>query len=376
MKIVNAQIFTGEGFRKGQVAFNEKIQDVIFTEEKNEESQEGDCVDGENGYLIPGLIDVHTHAAMNEDASDGSEAGLQKMSRYYAEEGVTTFIPTTLTLPQENLKKAILAAGNVKGKEEGAKIGGVHLEGPFISMEKRGAQNPEHIRKPDIDLFKGLVEVVPGLIKLITMAPETEGAIEFIKEASKLCRVSLGHTACDYDTAMKGFDAGASHITHLYNAMPSLLHRNPGLIAAAVDAGAEAEIISDGLHSHPSMVRIAHKLFGRNLILISDSIRCAGMPDGEYELGGLPVTLKNGKATVSGTDTIAGSTIHLMEGMRRCVSFGIPLADAVYAAATRPAISLGMEEEIGSIKEGCYADMVLLDENLKVRSVFINGRVM
>ena len=425
MKIINANVFIRDSFLRGSVTFDEKILQVT-TEAAGSSSATGInasvpgksmtaasgsgpastaysensaispsvagsssaagtspaaapstaeyILDAEGGYLIPGLIDVHTHAAMGADASDGDEEGLHLMAKYYAAGGVTTFFPTTLTLPEENLKKTILMAKNFEREENEARVGGVHLEGPFINMEKRGAQNPEYVRNPDIEFFRRLVEAGEGIVKFITVAPETEGAIEFIREASKVCSVSLGHTNCDYDTAMQGFRAGAKHITHLYNAMPSLLHRAPGLIAAGVDAGAEAEIITDGIHSHPAMVRIAHKLFGKNLILISDSIRCAGMPDGEYELGGLPFTLKEGKATITGTDTIAGSAIHLMDGLRCSVKFGIPLEDAVYAASTRPAISAGMEGSIGAIKEGLLADMVLLDKELNVKAVFVGGK--
>lgn len=414
MKIENAKLFLGKTFVKGSVSFDEKILSIKKFEEKSEENTEGksegntekksgaqatqaqeEIIDAEGGYLIPGLIDVHTHAAMGADASDGDLDGLARMAEYYAKGGVTTFFPTTLTLPEDQLTKAILTAkelrektsnrstNQISGQEASqepkksaslAKIGGIHLEGPFINMEKRGAQNPDYIREPDIDFFNRLVDCGEGLVKFITVAPEVNGAIDFIREASKSCCVSLGHTNCDYDTAIKGFEAGATHLTHLYNAMPSLLHRAPGLIAAGVDFGAEAEIITDGIHSHPAMVRLAHKLFGENLILISDSIRCAGMPDGDYELGGLQFTLKDGKATITGTDTIAGSAIHLMDGVRRAAKFGIPLEDAVYAASTRAAISAKLDDELGSIQEGLSADMVLLDKDLNVKAVFINGK--
>ena len=370
MRITNAQLFLGDRFVKGSVSFDDKFRNIDLTDEASSVSE---TLDAEGDYLIPGLVDIHTHAAMDADASDGDPEGLARMSRYYAADGVTTFFPTTLTLPEETLKKAIVTARDFVRPDDGAKVGGVHLEGPVISPEKRGAQNPDYIHEADPAFLHRLLETGGGIVKIITVAPEVENAISFIREAAKECTVSLGHTNCDYDTAMRAFEAGACHITHLYNAMPSLLHRAPGLIAAAVDAGAEAEIIADGLHSHPSMVRIAHKLFGKNLILISDSARCAGMPDGDYELGGLPIVLREGKATIRGTDTIAGSAIHLMDGLRRSVSFGIPLEDAVYAATTRPAAAVGMGDQIGAIREGLSADMVLLDRELRVKAVFING---
>ena len=371
MKITNVQVFVGEEFIKGSVEFDEKIRRV---ETDGSAQTDSGAVDGGGGYLIPGLVDIHTHAAVDADASDGDPEGLVRMSRYYAAGGVTTFFPTTMTLPEERLQRALATARDFVRPADGAKIGGVHLEGPFISKEKKGAQNPDYIQKPDLEIFHRLLEAGRGIVRFITVAPETEGAIEFIREAAGHCRVSLGHTGCDYDTAMRAFDAGASHLTHLYNAMPPLAHRAPGLIAAAVDAGAEAELIVDGLHAHPSMVRLAHKLFGRNLILISDSARCAGMPEGEYELGGLPIVLKDGRATVKGTDTIAGSAIHLMDGVRNSGRFGIPLSKAILAATIRPAVSAGIEDRVGAIREGLCADLALLDESLAVKAVYVDGK--
>ena len=199
------------------------------------------------------------------------------------------------------------------------------------------------------------------------------GAMEFIRDVSRTCTVSIGHTTADYDTAMAAYQAGASHATHLFNGMPSLLHREPGVIAAACDAGASVELITDGLHIHPSVIRLTHKLFGEKLVLISDSLRCAGMPDGDYTLGGQPITMKNGRATLTGTDTLAGSSIHLMDGLRRSVSFGVPLEAAVYAATEAPAKTI-RRSDIGRLAVGCCADLVLLDSQLNLKAVFIDGQ--
>ena len=197
--------------------------------------------------------------------------------------------------------------------------------------------------------------------------------MEFIEAVSKVCTVSLGHTTASYEIARSAYAAGASHATHLFNAMPPLNHREPGVIAAAMDAGATVELIPDGLHIHPAVIRLAHRLFGEKLVLISDSLRCAGMPDGDYELGGQPITMKNGKATLTGTDTLAGSSIHLMEGVRRAVRFGVPLEAAITAATLTPAKAIGMDHEIGSLEPGKAADFVLLDEALRVKAVYIDG---
>lgn len=366
MRISNARLFINGSFVKGGIEFDCRIKAI------------GQGItggfDAEGAYVIPGLIDIHTHAAVGEDASDGSPEGFVKMSLYYAKDGVTSWLPTTMTVGEDDLTKAMLTARDFVRPEGGAKLAGVNLEGPFVSAKKCGAQNPLFIKAPDADMFKRLNEASDGKVRLVTVAPEELGAEDFIRIVSKECTVSVGHTAASYDTAMRAFDAGASHATHLFNAMPPLHHRDPGVIAAACDAGASVELITDGFHIHPAVIRLVHRLFGERLVLISDSLRCAGMPDGEYELGGQPITLKNGKATLSDTDTLAGSSVHLMEGLRRAVGFGVPLEAAVTAATLAPARAIGMEREIGSIEEGFPADIVLIDEGLNVKKVFVDGK--
>ena len=368
MVISNAKVFVDGAFIEGGISFDEKITavgpDVVGGEDM------GGC------YVIPGLVDVHTHAALGEDASDGIPAGMPIMARYYAKDGVTSWCPTTMTLKEPVLTKAVEVIRDYAAAPapDGAKVAGIHLEGPFLNYAKRGAQAAENLHAPDAAMFHRLNEASGGLVKLVTVAPEEPGAMEFIREVSPVCTVSLGHTSADYDTAMAAYEAGASHATHLYNGMPSLLHRAPGVIGAARDAGATVELITDGLHVHPSVVRLTHALFGEDLVLISDSLRCAGMPDGDYELGGQPITMKDGKATLTGTDTLAGSSIHLMDGLRRSVSFGVPLEAAVTAATLAPARAIRMENEIGSLQPGKWADLVVLDEALNVRAVYINGK--
>lgn len=364
MKISNAKVFIDGAFVDGGIDFNAKITAV------------GEAVTGgadANGcYLIPGLIDIHTHAAVGEDASDGEAAGMPKMARYYAARGVTSWCPTTMTLKEPELTKAMHVIRDFVRPADGAKVAGVNLEGPFVSYEKRGAQNADNIHAPDAALFHRLNEASGGIVRLITVAPEESGAMEAIRAISRVCTVSLGHTTTDYDTAMAAYDAGASHATHLFNAMPALGHRAPGVIAAASDAGATVELISDGLHIHPAVVRLTHRLFGDKLVLISDSLRCAGMPDGDYTLGGQPITMKDGKATLKGSDTLAGSSIHLLDGLRRAVAFGVPLEAAVTAATRTPAQVIG-RDDIGVLERGKCADFILLNQNLNIRAVFIDG---
>lgn len=367
MRISNAKVFLDGAFADGGIEFDSKITAVGA-------AVAGGGTDAQGCYLIPGLVDIHTHAAVGEDASDGRPEGMPIMSRYYARGGVTSWCPTTMTLKEPVLTKAMHTIRDFVRPENGAKVAGVNLEGPFLCYAKRGAQAAENLHAPDAAMFHRLNEASGGIVRLITVAPEEPGAIPFIEEVSRVCTVSVGHTTADYDTAMAAYQAGATHATHLFNGMPSLLHREPGVIAAASDSGATVELITDGLHIHPSVIRLTHRLFGDKLVLISDSLRCAGMPDGDYELGGQPITMKNGKATLTGTDTLAGSSIHLMDGLRRAVSFGVPLEAAVTAATLAPAKAIKMEASIGSLAPGKCADFVLLDRELNLKAVYIDGK--
>lgn len=365
MRISNAKLFVDGAFIEGGIEF-EKTITALGNEVTGGEDAHG-C------YLIPGMLDIHTHAAVGADASDGDPEGMITMSRYYAHEGVTAWLPTTMTLKEPVLTKAMEVIRDFERPEDGARVAGINLEGPFLCYSKRGAQAAENLHAPDVAMFKRLNAASGNQVKLVTVAPEEPGAIPFIEEVSKICTVSIGHSAAGIDAAEAGYKAGASHATHLYNGMPSLHHREPGVIGAASDAGATAELIVDGFHVHPSAVRLTHRLFGKNLVLISDSLRCAGMPDGDYELGGQPITMKNGKATLTGTDTLAGSSIHLIEAVRRAVAFGISLEDAVYAATYAPAKAIRCEDTYGVLAKDRMADFVLLDENLQVQAVYIDG---
>ena len=366
MRISNAKLFVNGAFIDGGIDFDEKILSLGADITGGE--------DAEGCYVIPGLIDVHTHAACGEDCSDGKAEGMPIMARHYAAQGVTSWCPTTMTLKEPTLKRAMEVIRDYVRPDDGAKVVGIHLEGPFLCYAKRGAQAAENLHAPDAAMFHRLNETSGGLVKLVTVAPEEPGALDFIREVSQVCTVSLGHTTADYDTAMAAYAAGASHATHLFNGMPALHHREPGVIAAASDAGATVELITDGLHIHPSVVRLTHRLFGDKLVLISDSLRCAGMPDGDYELGGQSITMKDGKATLTGTDTLAGSSVHLMDGLRRAVSFGVPLEAAITAATLTPAKAIRMDGELGSLEEGKWADLVVLDQDLNVKAVYINGK--
>jgi len=365
MLIKNAKVFVGKSFVEGDILFDEKIIAIGKLEGEAD-------LDAEGAYVIPGLVDIHTHGAMGEDFSDGKAGGMQPMADYYAAHGVTSFLATTMTLKEEVLTPAMHTIRDFK-RQGGAKCAGIHLEGPFLGYAKRGAQAAENLHKPDPALFDRLNEASGGMVKMVTVACEEEGGMEFVANVSKKAAVSLGHTSCNYDQAMEAFARGASHATHLYNGMDGLHHRKPGIIAAAMDAGASVELICDGLHIHPAAIRLAHKLYGDKLNLVSDSLRCAGMPDGDYELGGQPITLAGGVARLTGTDTLAGSSISMLDALRNVVRFGLPLTDAVYAASTAPAEAARLTD-VGSLQAGKCADIVILDKDLGLKAVFVDGK--
>ena len=338
-----------------------------------------DAVDLQGATVIPGLIDVHNHGNSCADFSDGDYEGLVKMAAYLASEGITSFAPASMTLPYDVLEKAFATGRKLAdNRPEGcSRLMGIQMEGPYFSEKKKGAQNGAYLKNPDFEGFKALYDGCGGLIRIVDVAPELPGAKEFVEKASKLCTVSVAHTDSDYDHAAEAFAAGATYLTHLYNAMPAIHHRNPGVIPAAVEnTKVSAELICDGLHAHPAMVRMAFSMFGgERIVLVSDALRCCGMPDGEYELGGQQVYLGGGIAKLA-DGTIAGSATNLFECMRRAMRFGIREKDAVRAASYNPARSLGVDDKVGSIATGLYADFLVCRENYRQKTVYIGGKAL
>lgn len=340
----------------------------------------GETLDASGCYVIPGLVDVHFHGCVGEDFSDATPEGLQKIADFELSQGVTYLCPAGMTLPEDQLTAICKnAAAHRRHNTGGAEVVGAHLEGPFLCMAKKGAQNGAFLHDPDVPMLERLQAAAEGCVKLVTIAPEQPGAMEFIQSAAAMgIAISLGHTTADYDTAKAAFEAGADHVTHTYNAMPPFAHRNPGVIGAAFDSGAFAELICDGVHIHPSVVRATFRLFGRErMVLVSDTMRAAGMPDGNYTLGGQAVIVKGPLCTLEDGTTIAGSATNLMNCMRTAVSFGVPLADAVRACTYNPARSIGIEDRAGTLDAGKEASLVLLEQaDLSIRAIVFKGQIV
>ena len=374
MRITGGQVFDLE---QGFVS-----RDVYFDGEKLEQSSaDGKTYDASGCYVIPGLTDLHFHGCVGEDFSDATPDGLQKMADYELSRGVTQICPAGMTLGEDQLTRICQNAAAHRAKNPGgAELVGLHLEGPFLCKAKKGAQNEAFLHDPDPAMLHRLQQAAQGMVKLVTLAAEQPGALEFIRSAQEDgITVSLGHTTADYDTACAAYEAGARQATHLFNAMPPFTHRAPGVVGAAFDhPQVKVELISDGVHIHPSVVRAVFQLFGAGrVILISDSLRATGMPDGRYPFGGQEIEVHGNRATMADDpNTLAGSVSDLMACMRSAVSFGIPLHDAVRAAAVNPAQVLGIFDRLGSLDVGKTANLAILDRDLNLKDVFFRGQLV
>lgn len=365
MIIKGGKVFQEDGSFLEQVIY---INDHRLVD-KAEYQDDGEVIDAEGLLVLPGLVDIHSHGAAGEDFSDGNPEGLKKILQYEKRCGITSYCPTSMTFPKERLRQIF---ASIKGAqtEEGAKVVGINMEGPFLDPAKKGAHVEKWIAAPDVAFVRELNQDADGLVRLVTLAPNMDGAEEFIKEMHEEVCISLGHTAADYDCASRAMKLGAHHVTHLYNAMQPFGHRAPGLIGAAMDdPECMVELICDGYHIHPSAIRAAFRMFGpERVILISDSMRATGMENGTYELGGQEVTVKDRKAVLK-DGTLAGSATNLYGCMCKAVEFGIPLEQAIMAVTANPARSIGIFDRVGSIRIGKQADLLLVSENLELKRV-------
>ncbi|MBR3810760.1 MAG: N-acetylglucosamine-6-phosphate deacetylase [Agathobacter sp.] len=370
MIIKNGKVFTEEG------KFVEK--NLCIDGDKISSTENGKVIDATGYYVIPGLTDIHFHGCVGYDFCDGTKEALEKMAEYELANGVTTICPASMTFSEEQLTQIFANAANYKS-DKGATLVGINMEGPFISMEKKGAQNGEYIHKPDAEMFERLQTAANGLIKLCDIAPEVDGAMDCIEKISDKVTVSIAHTAADWDIATEAISKGAKHVTHLYNAMPPYTHRAPGVIGAACDnEQVMVELICDGVHSHPSTARTTFKMFGDDrIVLISDSMMACGLEDGQYSLGGQAVTVKGNLATLTELGNIAGSVTNLMKCMRKAVKeMGIPLESAIKCATMNPAKAIGIYDTYGSLTEGKQADVVILDKELEIKYIIKAGEII
>lgn len=369
----NGSVFTDKGVFE---SVDVQVQNGLIAKVGTNLNSDGEeVIDLKGKKLLPGFIDIHSHGCGGADFCDGSEASFQKMADTYIKAGVTTVMTTSMTLPPETLSRLFKVYKNFADNQstQGSRLYGINMEGPFLSKEKKGAHVEEYIIPADIELFKKLNEESGNRVRLVDVAPEVPGNLDFIAEAKDICTVCVAHTNGNYQTTMDAYEKGATSTTHLYNAMTGLSHREPGVVGAAFDSDAFVELICDGIHIHPAVIRTTFKVFGEDRIcMISDSMCAAGMPEGVYELGGQTVYVKDGKAALE-NGTIAGSVVNSLIGVKRLMEFGIREEAALKAATINPAKAVKIDGLTGSITEGKWADLLIVDSQYNVEAVYRDG---
>lgn len=374
--LVNGIILIHDDEVKGQaLLFDEKIIGLVPS---NDIPADCEIIDAAGAYVSPGLIDLHIHGYVGEDTSDGSEKGIRKIAKGLLENGVTAFLPTTMTIDWGELEAAFDVVRKLKTDSEqadfdGAAILGVHAEGPFINPKRKGAQAEEAIIQPDADKILKHKDIV----RILTMAPEMNGGIEMIRRVTNESDivVSIGHTDATFEIALEAIDAGASYVTHLFNAMTALNHRNPGVVGAALSSPVMTELIADTFHVHSGLFNFLHNTKQDRLVLITDCTRAGGLGDGEYTLGGQPIYVRGIECRLE-DGTIAGSVLKLNDAVRNLRDHaGLSTAIAVKAASLVPAVAIGVADRKGSLEAGKDADITLFDQNLMARAVYIKGQL-
>lgn len=384
MLIKNVKVYTEEKkFISGMIRIEEGIiKEVLDESAKIDLISEEEILDGKGNYAIPGLIDLHFHGCKGYDFCDGTIEALKEIAQYEASVGVTAICPATMTLPVSQLEDILSVSVAYKKwqettKNDGSDLIGINMEGPFISKVKKGAQDEKNIIPCSEEIYRRFKKAAEGLVKYIAVAPEENDAVPFIESVKEEVHISLAHTNSNYKKAKEAFDHGASHAVHLYNAMSAFTHRDPGVVGAVADSShVMAELICDGVHIHPAVVRSTFKMLGEDrMILISDSMRATGMGDGIYTLGGLEVNVSGKHATLVSDGALAGSVTNLFDCMKTAVKkMGIPLETAVACATMNPAKSLGEYDKYGSITVGKKANIVLMDSDLEIQAVLKDGR--
>ena len=383
--IIKGNIYgTDRQFHTGTVVTdNDLIIDVSLDNQGcTLDVSDSNYIDASNKYVIPGLIDIHLHGAMDFDIGDATYEAIDKIARFELSQGVTSFVGATMTMPVDNIIEVISTARDYMAHNQGSSSSndlstliGLNVEGPFISPDKCGAQNKSHILPPDLELAKEFIKTGDGIVKILGLAPELCSDLSIIKTLSESVKVAITHSNSDYETAIKALNMGASHVTHFFNGMTSFTHRSPGIFGALVDSNdITIELITDGIHVHPTAVNMAYKLFSdKSLIMISDSMRGCGLGDGIYTLGDLDIEVKNHRATLKGTNNPAGSVSSLYDNIKATHNRGLPLESIIAMATINPARCVGVEDEIGSIEAGKKADILILDKELSIDTIIKNG---
>ncbi|WP_185255161.1 N-acetylglucosamine-6-phosphate deacetylase [Anaerocolumna chitinilytica] len=371
MLLKNASVFIDGKFQAADITVSGGLfQDTAANTEEHE------TLDLTDKLIIPGFIELHSHGCIGYDFTTSAPEELEKMCEFYSENGITSILATTMTIGYDTYKKAMENIKTVCEKgTKGSRIIGINMEGPFLGASKKGAHDTRYLLSINEQKYEELNDISGDRVRIIDLDPDLPGALPFIEKYSKKKIISLAHTSCDYDTAVKAIEAGATHVTHLFNAMNGLHHRAPGIIGAVSDCPVNAEIICDGIHIHPSVMRLVFKAFPEKLILISDSMSAAGLEDGPYELGGQKVIVKDGKAALE-DGTIAGSTTTIYKAFKKCIEIGIPVEQAVLSATLYPARAIHADNEIGSIEKGKRADFIVMDKNYNIEKVYSGGNLI
>lgn len=375
MIIKNARVFIGSEFQNVDI----RVCDGRFVEIAAciEVSESEEVMDCSGKKILPGMVEVHSHGCLGFDFCAADQDEIDAMRAYYGSHGTTSLLATVMTSGKDKLRQAMRELKPYMHQEDGGtRILGINLEGPFFNPAKKGAHDESCLIPLDEEFFDELNHLSGDNMRLLDVDPTLDNALDFIEKYSKKMTVSLAHTVCNYELANQAIEAGATQITHLFNAMMGLHHREPGLIGAFSDnESVNAELICDGFHVHPSVVRMMYKACGERILLISDSISAMGLPDGKYVSGGLDIIVEHGEAKLT-NGTIAGSTITLFEGLRRVISYGVPVEEAILGSTIRPAKAVGIEKEVGSIEVGKYADLLIVDEEYQLEQVLIGGRIL
>ncbi|MFZ5354389.1 MAG: N-acetylglucosamine-6-phosphate deacetylase [Bacillota bacterium] len=370
--IKNGKLVLQDSIIEGKILiYDDFISDIV---DRVENISDFDWIDARGCYVAPGFIDIHVHGAYGLNTMDEDREAIGMLSYRLCENGVTAFLPTTITEETAKIYRALEGIRHFMNNTNGARVLGAHLEGPFINSEKKGAQNDKYILKPDFSVFENYMDV----LRLVTMAPELDEDFEYIRRVSREHRtvVSMGHTNATYDQAMAAIEAGAKSATHVFNAMSGLGHRSPGVAGAVLDSDIYCELIADKIHVHPALFRILSAIKGDKLILITDSISAACVKHGDYVLGGLKVTVDSDSARLE-DGTLAGSILRMNAAVRNIIeSTGLPLPQVIRMVSLNPAELLGEANKLGSIQVGKCADITIFDEAIDIKATIVSGKVI